>query len=272
MRRLQRAWIPVAVAAACIPISAGPASAAPPSNDTIAGATAATTGFSEVLDTSEATTDADDSQLNGSCGAPATDASVWYAFTAATDGGIVVDVSASSYTAGVLVGTGTPGRLSTVACGPGTVGFFAAAGATYYVLAIDDQFDGGGNGGSLSISFGEAPPPPTVEITVDPVGYVTKAGTAILSGRLTCTNAGFVDVFGDLTQPVGRFEITGYFRFLTGGPCDGTAQPWSSEVYPSNGKFAGGRSATVTMSFACGGTECTFGYTEQKVMLRGSKL
>lgn len=268
MRKLQRGLIPAAVAAVCIPISAGPASAAAPSNDTIAGATAATLGFSEVIDTSEATTDADDSQLNESCGAPATDASVWYAFTAATDGGIVVDVSASSYTAGVLVGTGTPGSLSTVACGPGTVGFFADAGATYYVLAIDDQFDGGGNGGLLRISFGEAPPPPTVELTVDPVGYVTKAGTALLSGTYTCTNASFVNAFGSLTQPVGRFAIEGSFGFFAGG-CDGTAQPWSAEVFPFSGKFAGGRSAAVTLSFACGAFECAFGYTEQQVFLRG---
>jgi hypothetical protein len=39
------------------------ASAAPPSNDTFAGATPVTLGFSEELDTSEATTDADDVQL-----------------------------------------------------------------------------------------------------------------------------------------------------------------------------------------------------------------
>jgi hypothetical protein len=50
--------------------------AAPPSNDTFASATLVDFGFSEVLDTTEATTDGDDAQLNASCGAPATDASV----------------------------------------------------------------------------------------------------------------------------------------------------------------------------------------------------
>jgi hypothetical protein len=52
--------------------------AAPPANDTFANATQALIRFSEVLDTTEATTDSDDAQLNESCGAPATDASVWY--------------------------------------------------------------------------------------------------------------------------------------------------------------------------------------------------
>src|SRR2546422_10701865 len=121
-------------------IGAPLALAAAPSNDTFGGATAATLGFSQQLDTTEATTDADDAQLNASCGAPATDASVWYAFTG-SDAGVIVDVSSSDYSAGVLVGTGTEGNLQTITCGPGTVSFFAASGTTYYVLAIDDQGD-----------------------------------------------------------------------------------------------------------------------------------
>src|ERR1044071_7603500 len=134
----------VALAVGSFGTSAASALAAAPGNDTFVGATPAAIGFSESLDTSEATTDGDDAQLNASCGAPATDASVWYSITG-TDSGVVVDVSSSSYSAGVLVGIGTEGNLSTVACGPGAVSFFAAAGTTYYVLAIDDQQDGGGN-------------------------------------------------------------------------------------------------------------------------------
>jgi hypothetical protein len=84
---------------------------------------------------------------------------------------VVIDVSQSNYSAGVLVGVGTQGNLETVTCGPGTVGFFAAAGTTYYVLATDDQLDGGGNGGLLNISFNEAPPAPTVDIAVSRFGH-----------------------------------------------------------------------------------------------------
>ena len=84
---------------------------------------------------------ADDAQQNVSCGAPATDASVWYVLEG-TDEGVVVDVSQSDYSAGVLVGVGTQGNLETVTCGSGAAAFFAAAGTTYYVLAIDDQEDG----------------------------------------------------------------------------------------------------------------------------------
>ena len=51
--------------------------------------------FSQTLDTSQATTDADEAQLNALCGAPRTDASVWYQVTATASGGMVVDVSRS---------------------------------------------------------------------------------------------------------------------------------------------------------------------------------
>src|SRR6476661_6061757 len=186
----------VALSAAVLSaVWASTALAAAPSNDTFPNATAASIGFSQVLDTTQATTDADDAQLNTSCGAPATDASVWYALQG-TDQGVVIDVSQSNYSAGVLVGVGSQGNLQTVTCGPGAVVFFAAAGTTYYVLAIDDQNDGSGNGGSLSISFNEVPPPPTVDIMVNRTGTVdAHTGIATISGTFTCSNGSSLDVF-----------------------------------------------------------------------------
>ena len=88
------------IALGALGVAAPPALAAAPGNDTFGGATQAALGFSQQLDTTEATTDADDAQLNASCGAPATDASVWYSFTG-SDAGVVVDVSQSDYSAGV---------------------------------------------------------------------------------------------------------------------------------------------------------------------------
>ena len=250
-------------------LTASPAWGVPPANDTSAGATAASVGFSQVLDTTEATTDAQDAQLNETCGAPATDASVWYTF-AGNDAGVIVDVSASDYPAGVLVGIGSPGNLETVSCGPGTVSFFAESGTTYYVLAIDDQSDDAGNGGNLDISFTAAPPPPTIDVTVDPTGTVSgRTGVAHLSGTYTCTDADFIDVFGDVTQPVGRAAVTGSFEFFDESTCDGTSRAWTADVFPNVGKFAAGKAMTVTFSFACGAFECADGFNEQVVKLRG---
>jgi hypothetical protein len=269
--RFVRSITAMAVVTAVIPLAAGGAAAAAPSNDTSANAKVVTLGFSEVLDTSAATTDADDTQLNTNCGAPATDASVWYVIQG-TGSGIVVDVSGSDYSAGVLVGTGTPGALDIVACGPGAVGFLGESGQSYWVLAIDDQSDGAGNGGNLAISFNEAPPPPTVDIQVNPRGYVnTRTGVASISGWYTCTGGDFIDLFGDARQSVGRFLIRGSFGFSDFGTCDGTRRPWAADVFPENGKFAGGKAMTVAIAFACGPFECRDGYAEQVVQLSGRR-
>jgi hypothetical protein len=266
-----RRLLVVTVAALTLGVSPAVVLAAAPGNDTFGAATTASIGFSETIDTSDATTDADDAQLNASCGAPATDASVWYAI-AGSDQVVVVDVSASDYTAGALVGVGTHGNLDTVACGPSMTAFYAAAGTTYYVLAIDDQGDGGGNGGSLTISFSAAPPPPSIDFTVDPVGRVnTRTGVATITGTVTCQDSDFVEIDVDARQPVGRFVIRGFGSSFQFGTCDGTTHPWSADIYPDNGKFAGGKTLTASFSFGCGVFECNGGYVEQAVMLRGGK-
>lgn len=269
--RASRSITGAALLVAALSIGASPAVAAPPGNDTIAGATPVSLGFSAASDTTEATTDAVDAQLNESCGAPATDASVWYSLTLPADSGVIVDVSASEYSAGVLVGVGTPGALSTVACGPGTVAFSAAAGTTYYVLAIDDQGDGSGNGGTLNISFSAAPPPPTLSVTVDRKGsFNSKTGVATLRGSFTCTDAEVIQIFGDVSQSVGRIAtIRGSFGFFESGTCDGTSHRWTADVAPDSGKFRGGKTLTVTFSFGCGIFECADGFLEQTVQLSG---
>jgi hypothetical protein len=270
-RALGRRAGAIALGAFLVAVYAAPALAAAPANDTIAGATPATIGFSEVLDTTAATTDADDAQLNASCGAPATDASVWYTLTVTADAGVIIDVSASDYSAGVLVGVGSPGALDTIACGPGVVAISASPGTTYYVLAIDDQLDGGGNGGSLHISFNEAPPPPTIDFTVNRTGTVNaRTGVATISGTYSCENGDFVDIFVDASQRVGRFTIRGFGEFFDVTTCDGTSHTWSAQVVPDNGKFAGGKAMTVTFAETCGVIECADGFLEQTIQLRGA--
>src|SRR5829696_2832942 len=86
MNTLFKYFVVLALAFGALGMSTSTALAAPPANDTFPNATTATIGFSESLDTTEATTDADDAQLNESCGAPATDASVWYALEGTDQG------------------------------------------------------------------------------------------------------------------------------------------------------------------------------------------
>ena len=244
-----------------------PALAAAPGNDTYAGRTViGSLPFTESVDTTEATTDADDADINGDCGAPATDASVWYELTAANDETLVVDVAASDYSAGVIIATGSPGTFSLVSCGPGAVPFFATAGETYAILAFDDQEDGAGSGGTLEITVDTAPPPPTVDVTVDPVAHFDPStGSATVTGTVTCSGDGFNNFIEvDLRQRVGRLFITGFGG--TGFTCDGTTQEWAVEVFGDNGLFKGGHAASVTFAVACGALEC--GADEEDVTIR----
>jgi Family of unknown function (DUF6299) len=251
---------------------AGPASAAPPDNDGYAGrVTVGSVPYSNTQDTSEATTEPTDAELNPEeCGAPATDASVWYEVTAASDGALVADVSDSSYSAGVLVATGSPGAFSFVACGPGAVAWNTTAGETYSLLVIDDQLDEAGNGGSMSLTVEEAPPTPEIDITVNPKAKFTSTGSAILSGTVTCVGeAEFAFVEAQLTQQVGRLKINGF-----GGmdiTCDGTTRPWSLDIAGDNGTFRGGKAASVTFAAACGVFDCGVDFEERIVQLSGKK-
>ena len=249
-----------------------PALAAAPSNDTYAGRMAIDSlPFSTSLDTTDATTDADDAEANAECGAPFTDASVWFEMTAATDGAVFVDVSASNYSAGVIVVSGNPGAFAVESCGPEATVFYAVSGETYAILAFDDQEDSSGIGGDLQISVEAAPPPPTVVLTVDPNGRFDKGtGSATISGTISCSgDAFFAEVDVELTQNVGRFTITGYgYVYVDGSVCDGTAQPWSVEVLGSTGKFKGGKAAATASAYVCGNFDCAFDYAERMVRLR----
>ncbi|TDO35164.1 hypothetical protein EV643_12450 [Kribbella sp. VKM Ac-2527] len=269
MRHLRSAVLSALVLGTLI-TSAGTALAAAPGNDTYGGRTVVgAVPFTDSLDTTEATTDSDDTDINANCGAPANDASVWYEFTPGADDGIAVDVSSSTYSAGAIVATGSPGNWSLVACGPGAVAWMATAGTTYTVLVFDDQLDGGGNGGTLNLTIGVIPPPPTVDITVNRFAqFNSRTGTATVSGSAICTGEpDFTAVETTLSQQVGRFTVRGIgFSDIL---CDGTPRLWSVEVLPDNGKFAGGKAASVTFAFACGPFECGIDFEERIVQLRG---
>ncbi len=123
---------------ALVPLAAGAANAVPPDNDEATGAVVLHLGDQVSEDTTQATTNAGDDALNANCGAPATNASVWYQYTPAKKRNVVLDTSASDYSAGLMIFQGTPTADSLIACGPGAVGIRARAGQTYYVMAFSD--------------------------------------------------------------------------------------------------------------------------------------
>jgi hypothetical protein len=179
-------------------------------------------------------------------------------------------VISSTYSAAAIVATGSPGNWSLVACGFNAVTWTATAGTTYTLLIFDDQFDGGGNGGTLNLDIFVVPPPPTVDITVNPVAtFNSRTGSATVSGTATCAGEPFfTDVSTELTQQAGRFTVRGR-NTISGILCDGTPQSWSMEILPNGGKFAGGKAASVTNALACGSFDCGTDSEERAIVLRG---
>jgi len=217
-----------------------------------------------------ATTDADDADINANCGAPATDASVWYEVTATS--GTLVANAVGDYSAGIIVATGSPGNWQVVTCGPNAVGWATTPGETYSVVVFDDQGDGGGNGGSLNLTIDDRIQlPPTISATINPTAvFNSKTSAVTVSGTATCTGPTLfsgVDVF--LTQTIGRFITTGFGEADV--TCDGLTHPWSLQVFADFGKFSGGKALSATFGFACGFFECATDYQEHIVQLKGGR-
>ena len=239
---------------------AGPVIAAPPGNDTQAGAVAISAiPFLHTQDTTEATVDSGEDVARDFCvgvGAPAFEHAVWFsAIVTGTSQPVIVDVSQSSYGAGIAVLLDTGGGLVALDCVPRT--FIAGGGApagTYYFVVFGDGTTPE-TGGELVFSVDVAPSPPLVELSVDPVGAATKEGGAWISGTVTCTGGGssaqILFVEGQVSQTVGRFIITSFFSVPVFAPCDGNTNTWQAYAQPTNGKFAGGKAAVVSFTVAC---------------------
>ncbi|MDT7720702.1 MAG: hypothetical protein QOE94_1713 [Mycobacterium sp.] len=235
------------------------AASAPPSNDTFAGAKVVPSlPFSDTVDTTGATSGPADAQLNASNPAcsnpfgPTLNKTVWYKFTAGSDGALGVDARASSYSVGVVIATGTPGALSALTCGLGVAATATVSGTTYWVNASDLFAN---TGGTLDIDFVVPPPPPTLNVTASG-GTVDRSGAATITFAYSCTNATSGDGFVSLTQTVGRFAISGSGLFFDAASCDGTQHTWSTTVPASNGKFSGGKAALIADLEVCGELQC----------------
>jgi hypothetical protein len=188
------------------------AAASPPANDTIGGATDVTAlPYTQTLDVTSATTDADDTQVNQSCGAPVTNNSVWYTFTAGpSDTLLAVDTTGSDYSSGVIIATGSPGALTTEACGPISSQLATTSGTTYYILVFDDT----GSGGTLQLSIhGPGPKPPN-----DKINNATKVGSLPFSDTVDTTGAttGHVDTQANETCGAPATGNSVWYKFTAG--------------------------------------------------------
>jgi len=247
---------------------AAPVLAATPSNDAYADRQAITSiPFADSVDTTAATTDVPDAEAIAACAPVPTDASVWYEYTPASDGAVVIDASGSDYAAGIVVVSGSPGTFVLENCGT-TVILSVTAGVSYEVMVFD--YDGVGNGGALELTMNDLPPPPVVSLTVDPSGsFNAKTGAATIRGTVTCSGGnefGKNNIYVQVTQVVGRLKIIadGGTDFI----CDGTTRAWSFGLFSNSGKFAGGKASVSAYANACGDFDCGFAEVERTVTLK----
>jgi hypothetical protein len=258
-RRLMTALMAVGL----LPLVAAPAGAAPPANDEPLGALPLQLGDRVVQETSEATTNAQDEALNVGCGAPATAASVWYTYAPDQDREVVLDVTESDYSSGMLVFAGTPSADSVVRCGPGIVALRARAGKTYSIMVVADT---GASGGQLVLSLEKAPPEPRVNVSLAQRGEAFRGGGAAeLHGTYSCRHGELAAVSGTLFQRAGRLKIRG--RFSTEIRCNGQRRRWSARVVSPVGTFARGQASARIRIFACGVITCRQDKAERNVQL-----
>ena len=264
--RALRHLVPALLAVALVSLAAAPAMAAPPANDEPGGAIALQLGDRVTQDTTQATTNSGDDALNANCGAPATNASVWYQYTPVVTGNAVLDTTQSSYSAGLMVFQGTPTADSLVTCGPGEVGLHAVAGTTYTIMAFSDTDT---IGGTLVLSLKNAPRP-RVHVKLSKHGVAFhKGGAAKIHGTYSCTHSeSFAVIAAHLRQRAGRLKIQADSG--TNIRCNGKRHHWTAKLVSPVGTYAAGKAVAKVGIVSCGLIQCRQAKTQAHLHLTWS--
>jgi hypothetical protein len=228
---------------------AAPALAAPPSNDTEAGALVIdTVPFTHVADTSEATPDGPGFCTNNS--------SVFYRFAPTEDARVQIDLIGSDYdtTLGVYR-RDAAGAVVAMKCNDDRFGldsgvrFRARPGTTYFVIVGVCCGNGRtGGGGRLELNVSEVIPL-AIEMTVQIDGTGTvDTGLATISGTVTCNQRSSLYAEGSLRQLRGDDLYVARGWFWTQVVCmPGAPVAWSVEVDTETSIAFGPGSAAVRM-------------------------
>jgi Putative Ig domain len=210
----------------------------PPPNDEIENAIPISgLPFTHTQNTTTATVAPDDPFCYG------TTASVWFTYTPIVGGRVELNTVGSNYATTLSAYTGTRGNLSQLACNyngsESRIRFDATPGVTYYIMAGAPPWSAPG---SLTLNVLSAPPPFTMQLTLDTFSIVdASSGAVIVKGTTTCSAPSFVFVNGSIRQQHAGRELLGYFGAFV--PCDGVT-PWEAPVsYLTGGTFSGRASA-----------------------------
>jgi hypothetical protein len=228
-----------------------PAQAAPPTNDTEAGAVAVgPLPFTYTQDTSEAAPDGPRFCSNS--------ASVFFTFTPEQDGRIQVDTMGSDYdTVLAIYRRDASGRVKRIDCNDDRFGlssglrFRASADTTYVFMVGQCCGNGRRGGGELTLTVTEvADVDLNYTIGIDSGTVDAATGIATIQGTVTCNERAVVYREGSLRQlRQGLFVARGYW-YVEVGCTPGETIDWSVEVDTETGVAFGAGSATIRNSFS----------------------
>jgi hypothetical protein len=246
-----------------------PAIAARPGlpNDEIGGAIAVQLGVSETQVTTRATSSETDAQ---EC-VPTTH-TVFYSYTATEDGRLLAQTFGSDYDTTIHVLVAADGGFQVIACNDDTAGsvesavaFDAVAGTTYY-FQVGSFADS--PGGDLVFTVEPGPPALEIVLTLDGSATLDRAtNTVTVSGSVTCTDTVGVEIFGQVSQKVGRAVIQGFF--FTFIDCTaGESVSWSASATGETGIFAPGPAQLAVQAFGCNAFECVFTEASRSISIR----
>ncbi|GIG93187.1 hypothetical protein [Plantactinospora endophytica] len=238
----------------------GSAVAAPPTNDDFDHAilVGGSLPFADTVSSADATTATDDPQP---CLSTAL-STVWYRFTPTRSGMYAATGTAEPYGAFVSVYTGTRGALTPVVCGSNNGAGTAVAGTTYYLMVSAFPWSPPGADFRFHLDGSSV-----LDVTLDPRGRVDlNAGSARVSGTLTCRATGQPRIDGELQQRVGRTTISRGFG-ISVTTCDATPQRWVAQVGGGDGFTFGRASVWVHVHGCPDAATCLTDHAEGDVIL-----
>ena len=191
--------------------------------------------YSISYDATNATVAPDDPFCNGAS------QTLWFAYTPTTNIRLEANTFGSNYDTTLSVYTGTRGALTQIACNDDSNGivqsrvrFDATAGTTYYFM-VSSLYPV--SPADLTFNLLEAPPPFSFSPTLSQFGSVKPSnGTATISGTVTCDQAAYVYISGELKQMHAGRPVDG--SFFTSVACNGTT-PWSVTIQTQTSLFHG---------------------------------
>jgi hypothetical protein len=259
----------VVAATALLVGSMGTAVAASPPNDDVMTPTEVVTVPSTFLqDTTDATVGVTDP--NTSCVGPV-GATVWFSFTATSDGLVQFDTFGStSYDSVIAVYVGDAIEANEIACNDDAGGSLqsrvnvAVTPGTTYLIMVGSL----GAGGALQFNTDVGTPPIEITVSIDPRGTVVpKTGAATVRGEVTCSEPTMVGIDGSLRQRSGRLYIDGWgFAEVE---CEGVAT-FELPIFESNGLFTGGTAEAQVWAYSFDDFDA-YAFTQQTVRLSGMK-